>query len=136
MKKILSLVLAVVMIMAMTIPAFAATADEVAPCAVCTGSHTPGTFQSYGTDYAYGGTTKCNYVRIAFYECSVCHKNFDTIVEVIKTLDHNPKMSDSSCNGTTQTVKWNCTRCGGFVKYTYPACPNAGHSGNCQWLPV
>lgn len=40
MKKILSLVLAVVIIMAMAVPAFAASEDEVAPCALCNGSHT------------------------------------------------------------------------------------------------
>ena len=40
MKKFLSLILAVVMIMAMTIPVFAAAEDEVAPCAVTCTSHT------------------------------------------------------------------------------------------------
>ena len=64
MKKILSLVLAVVMIMAMTVPAFAATENEITPCAACTGSHTPGTFQSYDYDYRYGNATTCNKVKI------------------------------------------------------------------------
>lgn len=134
MKKILSLVLAVVMIMAMAIPAFAATADEVAPYAVCTGAHTPGTFQSSSFDYVADGSD-CNRVRISIYECSVCHRLYDD-TKVIATYTHDPKMTDSSCNGTTQTVKWNCSRCGVFIKYTHPNCPNAGHTGNCLWLPV
>lgn len=136
MKKILSLVLAVVMIMAMTVPAFAATENEITPCAACTGSHTPGTFQSYDYDYRYGNATTCNKVKIAFYECSVCHKIFEYSVTVIAVDNHTPEKTSATCDGTTQKVRWTCSKCGGFVKYTYQNCPNAGHSGSCQWLPV
>lgn len=134
MKKILSLVLAVVMIMAMAIPAFAATADEVAPCAVCT-THTPGTYQGRSSDSEYGSNTICYTVVSDIYECATCHKLYTVLVS--KTSGkHSGYVLSASCNGTTQTWVNYCTKCESNFT-TYPDCPKPGHtSGNCNWLPI
>lgn len=140
MKKFLSLILAVVMIMAMTVPVFAATEDEVAPCAVTCTSHTVN--NPINTEYEYeyiksGDGPNCLRITITYYECGNCHKIFskptaETAVSHVKTP------VDASCNGTYQTVKYNCYHCGGYY-YTdpYVPCGGAVHTpGNCRWLPV
>lgn len=132
MKKILSLVLTVVMIMAMAIPTFAATEDEVAPCAVCNGSHTKGTYQGYNTAYKKDGDT-CLFITYYHYQCSVCHTLF-SIPDTDKQ-EHNKVENTASCNGTTRTWSYKCTKCKGLF-VTSSACPGAGHiAGNCSWLP-
>lgn len=133
MKKILSLVLAVVMIMAMAIPAFAASENEVAPCAVCTGAHTKGTYQGKDTYYQKYGEM-CQFFVVKHYECSVCHKLFSETT--ITTENHNKIIKTATCNGTTQTWNQRCSKCGGyFTKYV--TCPEAGHTpGNCSRLPI
>ena len=140
MKKILALVLAVVMIMAMTVPAFAATEDEVAPCATSCSKHTPGT--NLGEDHDYNSTgsgtgKKCHYTVTTYYRCSVCDDIFSKVT-VSKYYNHVATPVHATCNGEYQTIKYNCYNCGGYyyTDYNHP-CPGAGHiSGNCNWLPI
>lgn len=133
MKKLISLVLAVVLILAMTVPALAATADEAAPCATpCTGSHTKGTYLGYNEEYQKEGE-KCLYILTQHYQCSVCHTVFfDTKTTV---YSHNKEQNDSNCDGITRTWTYKCKNCKGLFE-TKSACPGAGHiPGNCSWLP-
>lgn len=134
MKKILSLVLAVLVIMAMTIPAFAVE-EDVAPCAVICTTHTKGTYQGRSYTSEYGSTTICYTVVTDFYECATCHKIYSVLVS--KTAgSHSTSVLSASCNGTTQTWVNRCTKCA-FKITTYHPCPKPGHiSGNCNWLPI
>lgn len=135
MKKILSLVLAVVMIMAMAIPAFAAIEDEVAPCAAGCVNHTPGTLLntsvSHYSNGANNNTKNCVTKTIYYYECSVCHLKY-SVTDTEKDYHTGGEIS-ATCNGYKQTVQARCTVCKSSYTKTVN-CPNAGHTGNCQWL--
>ena len=139
MKKILSLVLAMVMSMAMIIPAFAATEDEVAPRAVCTGSHTVGDTIRVEVNYEHigsGAGKNCRRVTTTYYECSICHKIFSQVTET-RYYSHVKKLVQATCDGSTQSHKFNCKNCGGYYYTAYIACPGADHTrGNCRWLPI
>ena len=71
MKKILSLVLAVVMIMAMAIPAFAEAADEIAPCAAgCNGNHV---YEEASRQVSYTHDETKHYKKVkVYYKCIYC----------------------------------------------------------------
>lgn len=140
MKKILSLVLVVVMIMAMTIPAFAASTDEVAPCADTCTSHTVNNPIYTEDDYEYvaaGPGKNCRKITTTYYECGVCHKIFSNVTSRI-LVSHSKTPVDASCNGTYQTIKYNCKNCGGYYYTTDDEpCPGAVHTpGKCNWLPA
>lgn len=131
MKKILSLVLAVVMIMAMAIPAFAASNDDVAPCIACNGNHTYDEvlvqkFYRYDRD-------GCAYVIARHYKCRYCTSAYTDEDETIGA--HNYTLRTATCNGTTQTHYYKCTKCKHEITETM-RCPNAVHSGSCSHLPV
>ena len=84
MKKILALVLAVVMIMAMAIPAFAATADEVAPCATCNGNHI---YDEASTKIAYTHDATHHYKTVTtYYKCIYCTSTTSTTVGPYKEV--------------------------------------------------
>ena len=140
MKKILSLVLAVFIIMAMAIPAFAVSENEIAPCAVCTGNHTAGDTIRVEINYAHitsGAGKNCCRITTTYYECSVCHKIFSQVTAT-GYYNHVKKLVHASCNGSVQTLKYNCKNCGGYYYTDYDVpCPGADHiPGNCHWLPI
>ncbi len=135
MKKILSLVLAMVMIMAMAIPAFAAIEDEVAPCAAGCVNHTPGTLLNTSVSHysigANNNNKNCATKTVKYYECSVCHLKFSETTT--KYAYHIGGEISATCNGYNQTVQCRCTICAGSYTKTV-TCPKAGHTGNCSWL--
>lgn len=105
MKKILALVLAVVMIMAMTIPAFAATADDVAPCAACTGNHT---YEEAYTRVSYAcGLNGCVKTTIRYYKCAYCPANY-TADPVKTVVAHDYQSIGTTSSGATI---YECTQC-------------------------
>lgn len=74
MKKILALFLAVVMIMAVTIPAFAAGEDEIAPCAICNGNHT---YEEASTSVTYKCVDgACKKTTTTYYKCVYCSSSY------------------------------------------------------------
>lgn len=132
MKKILSLVLVVVMIMAMSIPAFAATTDDVAPCIACNGNHTYDEAVVQTTyEYSRNGCVK---VVTRHYKCRYCTSAYTAPPEET-TLPHNYNLYDATCDGTTQTHYYKCSRCK-HIDTESVRCPNAVHSGTCTRLPV
>lgn len=139
MKKILSLLLVVVMIMAMAIPTFAA-AEDVAPCAGTCTSHTVDNpiYNEYDYEHLASGAGKnCLRITITYYECSNCHKIFSKQTAETK-VNHVKSAVAASCDGTYQTIKYNCKNCKGyyFTDYDVP-CEGAVHTpGSCRWLPV
>lgn len=139
MKKFLSLALVLVMVISMAIPAFAATEDEVAPCAAYCNSHTVNNPIYYKYDYATLGAgpgKNCRRTTTTYYECGNCHEIFSQKTAT-DDISHVASAITSSCNGTYQTIRYNCKNCGGYY-YTDDdvPCPGAVHTGNCRWLPV
>lgn len=132
MKKIFSLILAVVMIMAVSIPAFAAQPETAKPQA-CNHTWGPATTS---TVWAKHNDSQC---KKTVYVTKVCTK----CAEVNQTSSvtypyHGATISSASCDGTTQTHKYNCPNCGAYRYTKWVACPGAGttHKGGCQWLPL
>lgn len=139
MKKILSLVLAVVMIMAMAIPAFAAAEDEVDPCALICTSHTVNNPIYIDYEYSCGSATpgeNCYRETITYYECGNCHEVFSQVTST-DYVNHVGIPLSASCNGTYQTVRYQCKNCDCYYTDNSVRCPGAGHTpGNCNWLPA
>ena len=139
MKKILSLVLVVVMIMAMAIPAFAASEDDVAPCAVTCTSHTVNNPINTAYKYSCGEAEpgkNCIRKTYTTYQCGNCHEIF-TVLTATTNVNHVGSPISATCNGTYQTVRYKCTNCKCYYTDDSVRCPGAGHiSGNCNWLPV
>ena len=133
MKKILSLVLAVVMIMAMAIPAFAATENEVAPCATCNGNHT---YDEASVDVTYANSIRgCIKTVVRHYKCRYCSSAYTAAPETY-TLNHKYVLKSATCDTKTQTHNYRCSNCKDWES-EYHACPGAGHtSGHCSWLPI
>lgn len=132
MKKILSFILVLVMIMAMAIPAFAATNDEVAPCALCNGNHTYEVVEvTKSHSYSRNG---CVTTTTTYYKCAYCTDHYETVNNT--TSSHDYKLYSATCNGTTQTHNYKCSACKHILS-EYEACPRPGHTvGNCSWLPI
>lgn len=132
MKRILSLVLAVVMIMALAIPAFAATDDEVAPCISCNGNHTYDE-AVVQTTYRYSRNA-CIKIVTRHYKCRYCTSAYTATPEETE-IAHNYKLKSASCDGTTQTHVYRCSQCKHEMS-EYMRCPDAVHTGSCKRLPA
>lgn len=105
MKKILSLVLAVVMLMAMTIPAFATSNDEVAPCATCNGNHI---YDEASTKITYTHDATHHYETVTtYYKCIYCPSTTSTTAGPYKEV--HSYVYDDVYNGDTY---FKCTECG------------------------
>ena len=105
MKKILSLALAVVMIMAMAIPAFAAAEDEVAPCAICNGNHT---YEEALVQVSYScDLNGCAKTTVTHYKCVYCPSTYATTKEVIGAHAYK-KIGTTSSGGSI----YKCSQCG------------------------
>lgn len=105
MKKILSLVLAVVMIMAMTIPVFATPASNVAPCATCNGNHT---YEEATKQVSYScGLNGCVKTTVTHYKCVYCPATYISD-PVSVTVAHNYKKIGTTSNGGTV---YKCSQC-------------------------
>lgn len=100
MKKILSLVLAVIMIMAMAIPAFAATEEEISPCAVCNGNHTYEKASNRVTYECVDG--ECKKTTVTYYKCVFCSDSYSS-APVTVTVAHSYKRDGN---------KYICIHCG------------------------
>ena len=104
MKKILSLVLAVVMIMAMAVPAFAASEDEIAPCALCNGSHT---YEEALEQVSYScDLNGCAKTTVTHYKCVYCTSTYATTETDI--VAHNYKKIGTTSSGGTI---YKCSQC-------------------------
>lgn len=133
MKKIVSMVLAVVMLMVMAIPAFAATGDEVVPYASCNGNHT---YDVVVTQVTYANALDgCEKTVVKNYKCRYCTSAY-TAKPITTIVSHVYKVISASCNTVTQTHNYKCSNCKD-LETVYKACPGAGHNaGNCSWLPI
>lgn len=124
MKKILSLILAVVMIMVMSIPAYAAVAG-------CSHEYS----ETITPVWRFDDEENHRKVFVTTYLCGKCAYSYQ-IEEPTSTVDdHTSTYVSASCNGTTQTHVKYCSTC--YTTYSVPfTCPRAPHTGNCNWLPI
>ena len=128
MKKTISIVLAIVMIMAVAITAFAAE-----------NACTHNTSSSYVGDpwikyEPYNGG--CRPVTYAKFPCAICGELVPLPIAYGQKNSHSSGPYAASCNGTTQTLLNRCTRCGVSMASTTQRCPGGPHTGNCRWLPA
>lgn len=136
MKKLISLVVVVVLIMAMTVPALAALPEVVEPQA-CTHPSRILITTSYNK-IRYYDENYCMRCNEHAYRCdnSSCYAVF-TVPEWIAgtKVAHKRNILSASCNGTTQTWSCYCENC--ITYYTKRVtCPGL-HSGSaCNFLPV
>ena len=137
MKKILSLVLAVVMIMAMAIPAFAAQPEVVEPQA-CNHDNMPSWWgpATTSTIWEVFSDSTCKKTVIVTKVCTRCGEtDRDTTVTYPY---HGTAVNKATCDGTTQTLIYTCPKCGAYRYTDWQDCPGAGrsHQNGCQWLPA
>lgn len=132
MKKIVSIIIVVALIMPLAIVSFAAQPDTVAPQAC---SHTWGP-ETTSTSWDKYNDSQCKKTVTVTRVCTKCAE-IDRTVSVTCHY-HQEAVRSASCNGTTQTHIYNCPNCGTYRYTTWVACPgaNINHQSGCQWLPV
>ena len=128
MKKFISLILAVVLVLVVTVPVVAAER-------AC--SHTPsGSYiGSPWIEYEPYGSGKCRPVTYAQFRCGNCNAYYTDAIAYGTATTHSYEVYSASCNGTTQTWLNRCSRCNS-TKTTTQSCPGGPHTGMCRWLPV
>lgn len=135
MKKTISLILALVLILAMAIPAYAAetASTDAAACLGCGTMNEPDQVNEVGV---YQNTTHHKIKTVRSYIC-----DNDNCLEVYRksttsaiNYAHTSYYVDASCNGTVQTHTKHCTKCNTTYEVEVD-CPRAPHTGSCP-LPV
>lgn len=139
MKKAISLILVVVLVMAMAIPAFAAMPETIEPQAcIHSDTLTPvGNPQQYKSRYR--DATYCQDCYVIQYNCSACGATV-THTEWIDGTEktHKYVVYNATCDGTTQTWYYHCDYCS-HAKPGSPTtvtCKRAHINGVCTTLPV
>ena len=132
MKKVISLVMAIALVMCLAIPTFAAQPDTVVPQAC---SHTWGAATT-STSWAKYNDSQCKKTVVVTRVCTKCAKVTQT--STVSYPYHGEALSRASCDGTTQTHVYNCPNFGAYRYTKWIACPGAGknHKNGCQWLPI
>ncbi len=126
MKKVLSFALALMLIMSLAVPAFAAE-----PCASC--SHDYECVRSIDV-MEYYNTTYHKKVTVKTYVCSKCADSYQTRTTATVNYAHSSTYVSASCDGSVQTHVKRCSQCNTTYSVTV-ACPKAPHTGSCP-LPV
>lgn len=136
MRKIVSFILAMVMLLTLAVPGLAATQpDETVamPMHDCDYVIVGGPYIMDGGGI-YVNNDTCRKRVQTFYACSICQHSMTETRVVDGASPHDGSVYDADCNGTTQTWYNRCVHCNG-VFTTYEPCPKATHSGECQCLP-
>ena len=127
MKKIFALVIAVVLVINLAVPGFAA---EARAC-----NHTWGP-ETVSTQWKPYNDSKCEKTVVKTKVCTKC-------AEISRTSSvsypyHSERISRASCDGTTQTHDYSCPNCGAYRYTRWVQCPgaNLSHKNGCQWLPI
>lgn len=127
MKKAISLVMAIALVICFAVPVFAAHPDTVAPQSC---SHTWGD-ETISTSWAKYNNSQCEKTVIRTKICTKC-------AEISRTTNvshpnHGEIISRASCDGTTQTHVYSCPNCHAYRYTVWPACPGAGktHKNGC-----
>lgn len=131
-KKIVSIIIVVALIMPLAIVSFAAQPDTVAPQA-CSHTWGPATISTSWDKY---NDTQCKKTVTVTRVCTKCAE-----VNQISDVTYPPHekfIYNATCNGTVQTHFYKCCKCGSYCCTEWIACPgaNINHQSGCQWLPV
>ncbi len=132
MKKSISAIIALVLILVLSVPVFAAQPEVVDPQA-CNHTWGPETQTVIWSKYS---PSQCKRTVVYTKVCTKCAQVSQR--ETSTTQTHEDVVSEASCNGTTQTWIYRCKNCETFRYKKWPKCPGAGkdHSHGCSWLPV
>ncbi len=131
MKKTISLIVALVLIIALAVPAFAAQ-SEVEGTHAC--SHTWGPATT-STMWAVHNSSQCKKTVVVTRVCTKCAEIDRT--QTVTYPYHDASVSRATCDGTTQTWTYSCPNCGAYRYTDWVTCPGVPrHPGGCMWLPV
>lgn len=128
MKKIFALVIAVVLVIGLAVPGFAA---EARAC-----SHSFGPENSEVT-WRPLNASQCEKTTRYWRVCTKCGAIRETRTET-DTPNHVKRLVRASCDGATQTHEYGCRNCGAYTGSERVKCPGASlsHKNGCQWLPI
>ncbi len=132
MKKFISLIIAVALVMSLAVPAFAAQPETVEPQAC---NHTWGP-ETTSTMWAKHSESQCKKTVVVTKVCTKCAKIDQNTTTTYPY--HGEAVSQATCDGTTQTHTYSCPKCGAYRYTRWVACAgaNKSHQNGCQWLPV
>lgn len=134
MKKTVSLLIALVMMVALAVPAFAEESTPAEPYAVCKHIYGPRKVAVIGWEYV--DSQHCQEVLQYSQTCTKCGY-IQTYSGRGDTLMHDRTLYRATCDGYEQTWYYRCDRCGHSGDYEHRRCPGARHSpGSCRWLPI
>lgn len=127
MRKVTSLILAIVMIMAVSLTAVAAEN-------ACT--HPSKTYL-YDDSYYTNEYGDCYLVKTKVYRCNICNELDEDIVSKTPKA-HVEELDYATCNGYVQTMYYRCNNCHSISDTDQRDCPGSGlsHNGGCRWLPL
>ena len=128
MKKIFALVIAVVLVISLAVPGFAA---EARACAHEFGSENrEETFEPYNA-------SQCKKTVRYWRVCRKCGA-IRELDPVTTYPNHVKRIARASCDGATQTHEYGCRNCRAYTGSERVKCPgaNLSHKNGCQWLPI
>lgn len=150
MKKLISLLLCALMLVSLSIPAFAASASEnsgvgsMSPAgankpeaevqSTCI-NHSWGYFETVYNGYVWRSNSTCALEVCHRYRCNNCNVAPRVILEYMDPASHSGALFSASCDGHWQTWTYDCKRCNSPYN-EMKICPNKGHQGPCTRLPV
>lgn len=133
MKKTISLILVVLLVVTMAIPAFATMPETIEPKACI---HSSYSLVSATHNTVSVSNTKHRDCYDKVYQCTNCSYSWSEREWMYGTeADHSGSLYQATCNGTTQTWYYRCDTCNGSY-YTNTPCPKPHDDGYCNWLPV
>ncbi len=133
-RKTVSLLLAVVLILACGVMAVAAAPKTAEQQASCTHSWNAGYKQQIGNRRKYYSNEKCGWYYVTTKSCIKCGAT--TVSYSYEDLkNHSGYIKDADCNGTTQTHTYLCDHCDSNYTKTVP-CPRPHPGRSCSYLPI
>lgn len=132
MKKSISVIIALVLILVLSVPVFAAQPEVVDPQA-CNHTWGPETQTVIWSKYS---PSQCKRTVVYTKVCTKCAQVSQR--ENYTYPDHKDIVSEATCNGITQTWTYTCSNCKAYRGSKPVRCPGAGkdHTPGCSWLPV
>lgn len=132
MKKSISVIIALVLILALSVPVFAAQPEVVEPHAC---NHTWGP-ETQSIIWSKHNEARCKRTVVYTKVCTKCAQVSQR--ESNTYPEHEDNLSEATCNGTTQTWTYTCSNCEAYRYKKQVPCPGAGkkHTPGCSWLPV
>lgn len=132
MKKTISFVVAVALILSLAVTAFAAQPETAEPqaCNHVWGEATETIMWEQHSDSC------CKKTVITTKVCTICPEI--SRVSKVTYPNHGEAIADATCDGTTQTHIYKCPNCNAYRYTRWVTCPGAGksHVTGCFWLPI